>query len=395
MRHKFGSILFLLLLPSLLAARGREILVEFSVKGDCYYADIKKAKSTEKTTVRLCSTHDMDELSGQSIYEDARARDLYNKIFGPIAPFLKAGDLVYFVPAGKIHFINLAALEDRNRKRLCDIYRLHRLSSAKKFPFKDDRSHLADWILFGGMDYLANPERMIENCWWCHTHEVQDIYEDKVVYEYAPDLSFGTAEDGTRAGYDNLKYSRSEIKDILPLGHASFHTGFRACEELFKQEIRRTRDYYILLSTHTFTLKDRVGNEEYGLLFSGAGHTLENRKMPYNLNDGLLFDKEIETLDMSHASLVVLAACNTGLGIVTQDGIQGLQGSFKKAGARTLVLTLWSVNDRATAAFTNSLFKHLSKGKTKFEAFEAARKDLMQSEDFCDPVYWAPFILLD
>ena len=132
-----------------------------------------------------------------------------------------------------------------------------------------------------------------------------------------------------------------------------------------------------------------------GLLFSGAGHTIEGKELPYNLNDGILYAQEIETLEMDAASMVVLAACNTGLGTVTQDGIKGLQSAFKKAGARTLVLTLWSVNDRATAAFTKYLFTYLNKGKTKRVAFELAIRDMRNSREFRDPVYWAPFIMLD
>ena len=175
-----------------------------------------------------------------------------------------------------------------------------------------------------------------------------------------------------------------------------FYTGFSACEEQFRFEIRRSSPYIVLLSTHGFTFGDDSLNKmACGLLFSGAGHTLEGRQLPYRLNDGILYAQEIEKLNMTSADLVVLAACNTGLGVVTQDGIIGLQSAFKKAGVQTLVLTLWSVNDKATAAFTKSLFTHLQKKKGKREAFELAIQDLKDSPSFRDPVYWAPFIMLD
>ena len=69
------------------------------------------------------------------------------------------------------------------------------------------------------------------------------------------------------------------------------------------------------------------------------------------LNDGLLNGAEIAQLDMSHCSMVVLAACNTASGTVSQDGIIGLQTAFKKAGVQTILMTLWSVNDTATSEF--------------------------------------------
>lgn len=113
------------------------------------------------------------------------------------------------------------------------------------------------------------------------------------------------------------------------------------------------------------------------------------------LNDGLLNGAEIAQLDMSHCSMVVLAACNTASGTVSQDGIVGLQTAFKKAGVQTILMTLWSVNDTASSEFMMRFYTHLIAGKTKHEALDLARYDLMHSPDFNDPFYWAPFIMLD
>ena len=113
------------------------------------------------------------------------------------------------------------------------------------------------------------------------------------------------------------------------------------------------------------------------------------------MNDGLLNGAEIAQLDMSHCSMVVLAACNTASGTVSQDGIVGLQTAFKKAGVQTILMTLWSVNDTATSEFMMRFYTHLIAGKTKHEALDLARYYLMHSPDFNDPFYWAPFIMLD
>ena len=98
---------------------------------------------------------------------------------------------------------------------------------------------------------------------------------------------------------------------------------------------------------------------------------------------------------MGNCELLVLAACNTALGTVTQDGVIGLQSAFKQAGVRTLVMTLWSVNDKATSEFMKRFYKYLFDGYHKHLALEKARADLMRSEDYNDPLYWAPFIMLD
>ena len=160
------------------------------------------------------------------------------------------------------------------------------------------------------------------------------------------------------------------------------------------------------VSTHSFTTvqplhktdgltAEEIAYKSCGLLFSGAGHTLHGEKLPYNLNDGLLYAEEIAGLDMHNCELMVVGACNTAFGRVSQDGVVGIQSAFKKAGAKTLLLTLWSVNDRATSFFMQQFYLHLSKGKSKYEAFRRARLDMIRSEDFNDPVYWAPFIMLD
>ena len=117
-------------------------------------------------------------------------------------------------------------------------------------------------------------------------------------------------------------------------------------------------------------------------------------------------------MDMRNCDLVTLAACNTATGIVTQNGILGLQTAFKEAGVRSILMTLWSVNDKeagvrsilmtlwsvndkATAEFMKLFYTYLFAGNSKHESLELARKDFMNSPDYNHPLYWAPFILLD
>ncbi len=391
---------FLLFLPIILSAQIRrgDLQVTYSLRNGHYEALVNKKGWAEPKTVPLCeeSTLSMVPVEGPALYREDSSRSLYKALIKPFSQYLKSGDNIYFVPAGNIHFINLGALTDESGKRLRDMFTFHRLSSWEEYSKEEDKPYRASWLLFGGMDYLADPERMYASVRMLHIHNVEHLYKDIVPAGPVNELSFGVAEDGTRAGYGNLEHSRGEIKDLWGIREygMTFFTGFKACEEQFRSMIRRNDPFIALISTHGFT----KGHGDYttcGLLFSGAGHTIEGRELPYNLNDGILYDKEIETLDMSAASMVVLAACNTGLGIVTQEGVNGLQSAFKKAGAQTLVMTLWSVNDRAAGAFTKSLFTHIGKSKTKHEAFEAAIRDLKDSEEFSDPAYWAPFIMLD
>lgn len=396
---RFSLTAILLLLSTLISAQPRrgDALVTFSLKDGRYEAHVNKKGWQAPITIPLCEESTLSEVphKGHALYQKESASSLYKALIKPISQYLKPGERLFFIPAGNIHFINLGALTDDSGERLCEKYSIHRLSSWDEYDKTEDKPYKAKWLLFGGMDYLADPEQMYASVRMLHIHNTEHLYKD-IVPQDQRELSFGIAEDGSRAGYNNLEHSRREIKDLWALRDfgMSFFTGFKACEEEFRFIVRTNDPFIALISTHGF-IKGEGESASCGLLFSGAGHTIEGHELPHNLNDGILYDQEIETLDMSAASMVVLAACNTGLGIVTQEGIKGLQSAFKKAGVQTLVLTLWSVNDKATAAFTKSLFSHIEKSKTKHAAFEAAIKDLKDSEDFSDPAYWAPFIMLD
>ena len=117
--------------------------------------------------------------------------------------------------------------------------------------------------------------------------------------------------------------------------------------------------------------------------------------MPYEMNDGLLYAEEIAVYDFSTVDLLVLSACGTALGTVTNDGIYGIQSAFKEAGAKTIVSTLWSINDKAAAEFMKVFYSYMIAGDTKYEAFEKARRAMIESDDYNDPLYWAPFIMID
>lgn len=384
-----------------------DVSIKFYIQNDYYCAIVNRRNWDSPKTVILCAQKDLSiyELDN-SIYEERTARIIYNAILGKIQPYLKNGDNVYFEPCGRIFFINLAALMTPDGSRCCDLYHFFRLSDIRSFP--DDPVKKKDFhpifLLFGGMDYDADPEAMNQHGWFCHTSDRQHLFND--IPGYTPgDLCFGYTSDGTRAGVSNLRESKGEIKFIFHLSYPFMkpYTGSEALEEVFRMEVRRNHDYIVHVSTHAFTISSEIGSlrassdvyKRCGFLFSGAGHTLNGKKLPFKLNDGILYGEEIAQLDMTNCSLIVLGACNTALGVVTDYGIIGIQSALKRAGAHTILMTLWSVNDRATSEFMKYFYTHLIDGKSKHQSLELARKALRNSKDFNDPLYWAPFIMLD
>lgn len=401
-------VAFVPLLCSAQLRRG-EATVEYQLREGVYYASVNRAGWSAPKSVRLCSERDIEALPlNHTLYEVGLSKKTYSLIMAPLESLLKKGDKIYYVPTGKLHFINLDALSDLKGVRLFEKYGFYRVSNTTELPEREKDDPYYSMILFGGMDYHASPELINHYAWYCHTEDSQLMYQD---CQGLPldGVYLGHMDDGTRAGIKTLVNSKDEIKFIYHTRKfiARPHTGAEACEELFRSETGLAGPYFLHISTHSFNIDcNRLpgeGDAAYkqklykscGLLFSGAGHTLDGETLPYHLNDGLLYAEEIAALDMEYCSMVVLGACNTALGVVTQDGILGLQSAFKEAGAQTLLMTLWSVNDKATSEFMKRFYTYLFDGKTKHEALIRARADLMNSADFSDPVYWAPFIMLD
>ena len=94
------------------------------------------------------------------------------------------------------------------------------------------------------------------------------------------------------------------------------------------------------------------------------------------------------------AELVVLTACNTGLGKhLVGEGVMGLGRAFQYAGAQSVLMSLWSVEDASTNLLTERFFTYLRQGQDKLKALQQARIDLRQA-GYEHPFFWAPFILV-
>ena len=95
--------------------------------------------------------------------------------------------------------------------------------------------------------------------------------------------------------------------------------------------------------------------------------------------------------------MVVLSACQTACGELSGDGVFGLQRGFKKAGAKTLLMSLWQVDDRATQILMVEFYKNMLKISDNWTALKDAINYLRTTENgrYDKPEYWAAFILLD
>ena len=123
-----------------------------------------------------------------------------------------------------------------------------------------------------------------------------------------------------------------------------------------------------------------------GLAFAGANLA--------PAGDGILTSLEAAGLDLWGTKLVVLSACDTGVGEVKNgDGVYGLRRALVLAGAETQVMSLWPVSDRGTRDLMVAYYKRLADGDGRSEAMRAIRRKFLKRDDRAHPYYWASFIV--
>jgi len=132
-----------------------------------------------------------------------------------------------------------------------------------------------------------------------------------------------------------------------------------------------------------------------GLMLVGAGDILSKTTYNYNIEDGILTAYEAMNLSLDNTDLVVLSACETGLGAVTAgEGVYGLQRAFIVAGAKTLIMSMFKVDDIATQKLMVNFYQKWIETGNKRQSFVDAKKELRNNPEFKEPIYWGAFIMI-
>jgi CHAT domain-containing protein len=202
------------------------------------------------------------------------------------------------------------------------------------------------------------------------------------VYENVSDISRSSVKN-----YQRLEFSGKEIENIATLfkkGNADIYLRGDATEENVKRDGELKKFNYVHFATHGFIDETKPD-------FSSLVLTQDNNSE----EDGFLQATEIFNLNLN-ADLVVLSACQTGLGkLVRGEGMVGLTRAFMYAGTPTVMVSLWSVSDVSTSILMGEFYRNLLKEKLgKTEALRKAQLSMLGNEKFAHPFYWAPFVLI-
>lgn len=186
---------------------------------------------------------------------------------------------------------------------------------------------------------------------------------------------------------NRLEYSGKEVEAIASYfkeGECDIFLGVDATEDNLKNSLNLQHAGYLHFATHGIINEDKP-----------ALSSLVLARNVSSTEDGLLQANEISDLSLN-ADLVVLSACQTGLGkIIRGEGIIGLTRAFMYAGTPSVLASLWSVSDNSTSELMTEFYKNLIPGKLdKTDALRKAQLKLMSEEKFAHPFYWAPFIII-
>lgn len=350
-------------------------------------------------------------------------RALRRAIWDPIARLVSGTGAVFLVPDGSFHLVQLAALPAENGSYLIEQgWAFHTLTAERDLLQQREPLRPGPWLALGGVDYQqaagARP-----GAGSMPSRDVLRGGGSAMVFDPWRRSECRRTE---LTSFQPLPGSREEIQDLARLSQRlgrpggqkpalTTLSGREATEQALRQAIAGRR--IVHLATHGFavargcgparpgvrgigglSLGTRPAKEDSlplsGLVLAGANERGNARRSD---QDGILTEEEILDLDLGAAEWVVLSACDTGLGRLRPgEGVDGMLRAFQVAGAKTIIVSLWSVRDQAARAWMRELYQ--ARFERRLSTVEAMRQAALhrlrslrqQGED--NPADWAGFM---
>lgn len=358
-----------------------------SKKETKYYALVTTSESKSPELTELFNEIDLKNLLNSKGDTEERVKTIYSTngaqiydlIFSKISNQLNDNSTIYISKSGLMHSVSIPALfKDKG----CDV---HVIQNSRYLNEPVDLIDRKKAVLFGGIDYDVDSIK---------------TKSDKRTTEFL------------NKKFPDLQYTFSEVNNISKLfsndstNTSKVFSNALATELAFKT-LSGAKTDIIHIATHgfynksesinSFALNNMNGNDmpsstllRSGLLFAGAN----NANYSDSNNDGIMTSLEISGLDFSQVDLIVLSACETGLGeVLGSEGVFGLQRAFKLGGAKSLIVSLWQVPDEETAELMISFYDYYLSGETKFNALKKAQNDIRKNNP--NPFFWAGFELIE
>jgi CHAT domain-containing protein len=340
----------------------------------------------------------------------AISKELYGLVFHPLVEHLGTSKDVFISPDGNLSLLPFEVLQQPDGSFLIDEFTFNYMATGR-----DLMGYTNDQVPGGRSLFMGAPDfQLAKSLNW----------KDKIAM-----LSIRSSDLG-ELSFVNLPYAKAELKSIrnvMGAAQSDLYIGKDALEETL---LNANQPAIIHLATHGFFLSDQelpgtgrgfqmaelltAGEQPHsqikgkveienpllrsGILLSGAQHSLTNGSN--GPNDGIVTAEEILGMNLHGTEMVVLSACDTGLGDVKSgEGVFGLRRAFTQAGAKSLVMSLWKVPDKETKELMVQFYRNIKSGK--MSRCQALRQAILKEKEIVreryghdNPRYWGAFVFM-
>ena len=327
---------------------------------------------------------------------------LYDRLWSKIDSALEGKNTIFFSPDGLFHQLNMEALVDRENQQVLDKYEIKYLNSladllAEQREYGDNRRALlaGDPMFRMARASLPDPAHIEESSTGSDFQSrmfpgtrLSDLPGTRMEID-----SIGSMLESE--GWDCITVTGSAATEDTVLSVLNPRVLHLATHGFFAQDTRQVSDTVYNTDNRNYNFLDSESNSTSCLFFAGAQNTLF---FAYDYvkgsGDGILTAWEIMEMELDSTELVVLSACETGLGeVYNSEGVAGLRRAFHLAGAKRILLSLWAVNDKATQLLMREFYSKWLSGLDMDKALFQAKKYLMTETEYSHPRYWAGFII--
>ena len=305
-------------------------------------------RSLDELTEGMQEQERTDETDSHSSGIESNAlRTLYEVVIGPIADLVHGEELT-IIPEGPLCLAPYAAFVDANSKYLAESFRIRVLPSISSLKLITDCSEA----------YHSNSGALLVGDPW-----VQEIGKKK------------------KPRLQQLPCAKEEVEMIGKILGTAPLTGRQATKD---EVLKRLSSVALVhIAAH-----GRIETGEIAL----TPNPTRASKLPKE-DDYLLKMTDVMQIKL-RARLVVLSCCHSGRGQIKAEGVVGIARAFIGAGARSVLVSLWAINDAATLEFMKTFYEHLLNGRSASQALSEAMKFMRESDEYNHVRFWAPFVLI-
>lgn len=368
-----------------------------------YYTTIKIDGADFYRLYVLNKDSDLTPVKFYRELEDKRDKRLNSQFAKSQLQYLESLNLskdeeIFISRSSDVNFVNFSAFNDEINNLTGTQTKIRHINSLNDIDHITDEKFSKDTeiILFGDIDfdnYVGKESTFINN------NKASNQLATNLSRSY---LNYWTYLPGTLKEMRLIK-NLAENKNLSAISY----DGVKASEENLRQLTGNQKPYILHLATHGYFFSklehDAVPNSyvsndnpliRSGIVLAGANRIWQKNSNHLSINDGVLTSKEVSDLDLSSCKLLVLSACETGLGEFGTDSVDGLQKAFKIAGVDKMIMSLSKIPDDKTPIFFEYFYKELFTGMTIHNAFSKTQNEMKKRYGFEDD-FWASFVLLE